>query len=218
MTLKIYTKGERALRIEAVAHNTEALDGGRSLERFPRIVLELKGILERFMNVLSCIDQCFIADETLEQLPQPVRVGKVKLGGIDLNQARLRWVAQAVLALSASPEGFTASRLAHQVCWMSGQPPTDYGPRQAAYDLKKLRGKQMVRRIDKTRRYEPVPDGIKALTALLVIRDKLIKPLLAGAVNAHPSRGAHNATTLDSYYETAFAGMRGLFSEFGLVA
>jgi hypothetical protein len=114
------------------------------------------------MNVLSGIDQCFIADETLEQLPQPVLVGKVKLGGIDLNKQRLRWVARAVLALSASRQGFTASSLANQVCLMSGQELTNYAPRQAAYDLKKLRGKQMVRRIDKTRRYEsPSPMELK---------------------------------------------------------
>ena len=218
LTLKIYTKGERVLRIEAVAHNTEALDCGRSLERFPRIVSELKVILERFMNALSCIDQCFIADQTLEQLPNPVLVGKVKVGGIDLNKARLRWVAKAVLALSASPKGFTASGLANQVCLMSGQQATDYGPRRAAYDLKKLRGKQMVRRVDKTRRYEPIPEGIKGLTALLVIRDKLVKPLLAGSVSPHPPRGATNATALDRYYEATLAGMRGLFSQYGLAA
>ena len=55
------------------------------------------------MNALSCIDQCFIAEETLEQLPPPAQVGKTKVGGIDFNKARMRWVAQAVLALSPLP-------------------------------------------------------------------------------------------------------------------
>jgi len=48
LTLKIYTKGERVLRIEAVAHDTAELRCGRGLERFPRIVTELRSILERF--------------------------------------------------------------------------------------------------------------------------------------------------------------------------
>jgi hypothetical protein len=38
LSLKIYTKGERVLRIEAVLHNSEELQCGRSLERFPSIV------------------------------------------------------------------------------------------------------------------------------------------------------------------------------------
>jgi hypothetical protein len=112
LSLKIYTKGERVLRIEAMAHKTEELDCGRSLEKFPEIVSHLKGILERFVNVLSCVDQCFIADGTLEQLPTPSQVGKTKMGGIDFNKPRIRWVAEAVLALAPSPGGFTASDLA----------------------------------------------------------------------------------------------------------
>ena len=181
LTLKIYTKGERVLRIEAVVHNTEELRCGRSLEKFPQIVAEAKGILQRFMDALSCIDQCFIADQMLEQLPAATQVGKTKVGGIDLNQPRIRWVAEAIIALSPSPGGFTASELASQVRALSHHSESEYGPRRAAYDLKKLRGKQIVRRIDKTRRYEAIPKGLKAITALVVLRNKAIKPLLAAA-------------------------------------
>src|SRR5208282_1353076 len=40
----------------------------------------------RFMDALSCIDQCFIADDLLERLPAAAQVGKTKVGGIDLNR------------------------------------------------------------------------------------------------------------------------------------
>src|ERR1700740_1916581 len=39
LTLKIYTKGERVLRIEVVVHNTGALHCGRSLEKFSQILI-----------------------------------------------------------------------------------------------------------------------------------------------------------------------------------
>ena len=115
LTLKIYSKGERVLRIEAVAHNIREFHCGRLLHNFPEIVRRLRGMLERFMEALSCIDQCFIGDEMLERLPLPSRVGKSMVGGIDLNKPRLRHVAEAIVALSASPDGFTASALADQV-------------------------------------------------------------------------------------------------------
>src|SRR5207245_6575105 len=86
LTLKIYTKGERVLRIEAVAHNTRELNCGRSLDKFPEVVSRLKAVLEKFADALSCIDQCFIDDEMLEQLPIASRVGKTIVGGIDLNK------------------------------------------------------------------------------------------------------------------------------------
>jgi hypothetical protein len=162
LTLKIYTKGERALRIEAMAHNVQELDCGRSVERFPRIVGKLKGILERFVQALSCVDQCYIPDDALEHLPEPSAVGKARVGGIDFNKPRVRRVAEAILLLCWRPGGFTCSELADQVAGCSGQPKECYRPRQAAYDLKKLRGKQMVERIGKTHRYQGTPAGLKS--------------------------------------------------------
>jgi hypothetical protein len=65
LTLKIYTKGER-VRIEVVVHNIKELRGGRSLQHFPKIILRLKEIPERFLNMLYCIDACFIGETLLE--------------------------------------------------------------------------------------------------------------------------------------------------------
>ena len=94
----------------------------------------------------------------------------------------MRWAAEAVIALSVSPRGFTASQLASQVQTLSKQIVAEYGPLRAAYDLKKLRGKNIVQRIGKTRRYEVIPKGLRALTALVVmLRNKAIAPLLAAA-------------------------------------
>src|SRR5262249_60616473 len=92
-------------RIEAVAHNIQELNCGRSLEYFPELVCRRKAMLERFADALSCIDQCFIADDMLERLPLASRVGKTLVGGIDLNKARMRHVVEALIALSPSANG-----------------------------------------------------------------------------------------------------------------
>ena len=42
-TLKIYTQGERVLRIEVIVHHTKELHGGRSVEYFPKIVTQSEG-------------------------------------------------------------------------------------------------------------------------------------------------------------------------------
>ena len=218
LTLKIYTKGERVLRIEAIAHNTQELDCGRSLEKFPEIVFLLKSMLERFLDALSCIDQCFIANDMLENLPIASQVGKTLVGGIDLNKSRMRWVVEGVIALSALPGGFTASELAAHVCAISRQSQSQYGPRRAAYDLKKLRGKRIVRRIGQTRHYEPLPVGLRAMTALVVLRNKAIKPLLAAAQEFKRPRGAQNPRPVDTHYQTIRIAMQGVFHELGITA
>ena len=220
LTLKIYTKGESVLRIEVVVHNTQQLQCGHSLEKFPRILMQARDILERFMDALSCIDQCFIADSMLEELPAPASVGKTKVGGIDLNKARMRWVVEALIALcvSASPQGFTASELARQVRLLSNQGESEYGPRRAAYDLKKLRAKNIVQRIGQTRRYQSTASGLRAMVALVVLRNKVIKPLLAAAQGWRKSRGAQNPRPIDKHYQTIRTAMQGVFDQLGLAA
>jgi hypothetical protein len=218
LTLKIYSKGERVLRIEVVVHNTRELHCGRALDKFPEIVCRLKALLERFADALSCIDAPFIADQTLERLPTASRVGKVVVGGIDLNKPRMRWVAEAVIALSTASNGFTASELAARVCTLGQQTPAQYGPTRAAYDLKKFRGQQIVQRIGRTRRYEARLEGLKAITALIVLRDKAIKPLLAATQESRPSRGAQYPTPLDAHYDAIRTAMRGVFHELGIAA
>ena len=126
----------------------------------------------------------------------------------------MRAVVEAVIALSPSPNGFTASDVAARVRDRHVQ----YGPRHAAYDLKKLRGKHIVCRIGHTRRYEPLASGLRAITALVVLRNKAIKPLLAAARPLRPSRGAHNPKPLDAHYHALQLAMQGVFHELGIAA
>jgi hypothetical protein len=130
----------------------------------------------------------------------------------------MRSAIEAVVALSPSPGGFTASELASQVRALSKQSESEYGPRRAAYDLKKLRGKKIVRRIGQTRRYESIPKGLRAMAALMVLRNKAIKPLLAAAHEQRPSRGAQNPRVLDRHYDTIRTAMRAVFQELGVAA
>ena len=154
----------------------------------------------------------------LEHLPVASQVGKTIVGGIDLNKARIRHVVEALIALSPLPNGFIASDVAARVRALSKHSQSEYGPRHAAYDLKKLRGKQIVDRIRHTRRYETLPTGLRALTALLVLRNKAIKPLLAAAQPLRPTRGAHNPHPIDAHYQTINLAMQGVFHELGLAA
>jgi len=178
ITAKMYTKGARVLRTEIIVHNAKVLPCGRSLPKFSEIVLRLREILNRFLNALRGMDLATLSQDSLEDWPKPSQVGKTRVGGVNVNQPRMRAVLAAVLALAATPQGFRCADLAAQVQASTSSP---YTPRQAAYDLKKLRGKNLVRKLDHSRRYEPVPEGLQNMAALLILREKVLKPVLAGA-------------------------------------
>ncbi len=211
LTVKLYTKGERVLRSEAIAHNTKALHCGRSLPKLPLIVAQLQQILLRFLDVLDCVDCTFIDDDTFDNLSRPGHVGSKPVAGIDLSQPRSRAVLNAVIALAPSPTGFTVSSLAAKVQELLGLDPQSYKPRHASYDLKKLRGKQWVLPIGKSRSYQVVPLGLRTMTALLVLREKVFRPLLAGARSSASHSLPDRSTPLDELYRTLRSDLQNLF-------
>ena len=175
---KAYTKGEHVLRFEATVHNTKELRCRRGLDNFPEIITRLAGMADRFATTLDCADIAFIADGILDELPLPSRLGATRIGGIDLNKPRIRAALSAALALAAAPHGFTVAELAAKVHAMTGH--GGYTTRQAAYDLRKLRGKDLVAKPGRTRRYHIPPEAARTIAALLALRDHVIAPILAG--------------------------------------
>ena len=59
---------------------------------------------------------------------------------------------------------------------MTGLSDADYTSRQAAYDLKKLRAKDLITKVGRSRRYELSTSNMRATTALLVLRGEGIAP------------------------------------------
>jgi hypothetical protein len=216
LTLKGYTKGEHVLRFEAVVHNTKQLGCGRAIGKFPEIVTRLAGMAERFCTTLDCVDIGFLPDGALDALPLPSRIGATRIGGIDLNKPRIRAALAAVLALSAAPGGFTVADLAAKVQTTGGQ--TGYTIRQAAYDLRKLRGKDLIVKPGRSRRYQVPPPAAHTIAGLLALRDQVIGPILAGVRSPRLGRKPAHWTAIDRDYETLRVGMQTLFHDLGITA
>ena len=184
-----------------------------TLPKISQIVLRLKEILNRFLNALRCIDIAAISDDSLDEWPKPSWVGQTRVGGVNVNQPRMQAVIEAVIGLAAAPQGFRCANLAEKVQNMAFK---DYTPRQAAYDLKKLRGKNLVRKIDNSRRYEPVPEALQNMAVLLILREKVLQPILAGA--GKPQRGPKpkDRSRTDIHYANIQTEMHSLFQTIGL--
>ena len=216
LTLKGYTKGERILRFEAIVHNTKQLGCGRTLDRFGQITTRLTAMVDRFTSTLDCVDVGFLPDGILDQLPAPSRVGGTRIGGLDMNVPRVRAALAAALSLATAPAGFTVAQFTAQVRAMTGQTPDGYSTRQDAYDLRKLRGKHLVTKPSRTRRYHVPGDAARTITALLTVRDKVIGPLVSGIRTPRRGRPPKNWTKIDRDYETLRLDTQTLFNHLGI--
>ena len=123
----------------------------------------------------------------------------------------------AAVALATSPSGFTAGEFAAKVREVGGEESRAYSSRKASYDLRKLRGKKLIGRMEnRTRRYRTIPDGVRTMAALSVLREKIIKPLLAGFATRKSSTARVLHGKLDQRYQAVRAAMSALFNELGL--
>jgi hypothetical protein len=209
LTLKMYTKGERVLRCEVIVHNVRKLKEGNSLARWVPVVTHLNEVLDRFLEVVQCADSATLDEGTYESLPEPSAVGAARVAGINLASARLAAVMESVVALSTQPGGFTSGDLAVKVQERQGVSADDYQPRQAAYDLKKLRGKMLVSKIGKSRLYEAPAEGLRTLVALGMLREKVLKPVLRMRNLQGPPPRSNNP--VDHHYYNLRQEMRRLF-------
>jgi hypothetical protein len=216
LQLKAYTKGEHVLRFEATVHNTKELRCRRGLDNFPQIITRLAGMAERFCTALDCVDTGFLNDTALDELPLPSQVGATRAGGVDLNKPRIRAALAAALALAAAPHGFTVAEHAARVQAMTGH--DSYTIRQAAYDLRKFRGKGLVSKPGRTRRYQVSPPAARTIAALLTLRDQVITPILAGIHSPRRGRKPAHWTRIDRDYETLRIGMQTLFHDLGITS
>jgi hypothetical protein len=218
LTVKLYDKGARGLRIEVIVHNVKALQCGKRLEKLSIMLAELQRMVIDFLNVVQAAHISSLDAGALDALPQPTHRGTQRLAGVDIQKARMRAVIAAVLALAPQPDGFTVGDLADKARTRLGPGAPPYTPRHAAYDLRKLRGKALVERVGTTRRYHPRPPGIRTLAALLILREKVIKPVLAGAGRPKPGRPPKRIHPLDVHYENLQREMRRAFDTLGLAA
>lgn len=99
---------------------------------------------------------------------------------------------------------------------MTGQTKSDYTIRQAAYDLRKLRGKDLITKPGRTRRYHLTPQSAGTIAALLALREQVIASILDGVPSPRMGRKPVTWTSIDRDYEKIRIDMQTLFRDLGI--
>jgi len=128
----------------------------------------------------------------------------------------MREALRAALALAPTPNGFTVAEFTAKVHALTGGDHTGYSVRQAAYDLRKLRGKQLVDKPGRSRRYVASPLAARTIAALLTLRDQVITPILAGVRSPRMGRKPAHWTRIDRDYKHIRIDIQTLFTDLAI--
>ena len=123
-----------------------------------------------------------------------------------------------MLSMTTTRDGVNNHRVPARNRTLVVQTRLPYTTRSAAYDLSKFRGKEMVQRVGETRRYRTTPDSIRTLAALFILREKVIRPVIAGAAKPHPGRPPRFLHPIDQHYDNLQREMRRTFETLNLAA
>jgi hypothetical protein len=82
-------------------------------------------------------------------------------------------------------------------------PATDsrYDPRRAAHDLWKVRGKEWVSKVPDSRRHFILQQAVRTIAALVILREKILRPILAGVGKPKTGRKPKNRSSIDQHYQ-----------------
>lgn len=216
ITVKIYDKGERVLRIEVVCHSISALKCNRGVENCPMIIQKLRERLQAFISVLYFSHASFIDKGEFDQFSQPSKKGKQRIAGIDINKPRCRNVMKAVLELAIKPSGFTAKEVADKYVKIAQLAEGNYNARQAAYDLRKLRAKGIVYRKEKARKLRVTAKGVAMVVAIIIIREKIFKPIVAGITKEKILQPPLKLSKVDQLYISITDEIKDICNLYGL--
>ena len=216
MTVKIYDKGEGVLRIEVVCHDISELKCKRGVDNCPMIIQKLKERLEAFITVLYFSHVSFLDKGEFDQFSQPSKKGKRRIAGIDINKPRCRNVMKAVLELAIKPSGFTSKEVANKYLKICQLPDGSYNARQAAYDLRKLREKEIVYRKENSRKYLITPKGVAMLVAIIIIREKIFNPIVAGITKKKLNEPPTKLSKVDQLYISIRDNIMVICKQYGL--
>jgi hypothetical protein len=193
--IKQYLKEGRALRIETVVNAPGDLGCQRRLHNLDELQAKARAANARLLAVQKASQDCAISTSLFERVAQPSRLEGQRVSALRFGDPRVMALAAALCVLVHTVVGFTNRSLCAQVKSLLDGP---YTSTQTTYDLRRLRLKGLIRRLDGTNRYLLTPEGVRVAAFYTKLQDRLLAPLLAADQPPAPIELRRALRTIDS--------------------
>ena len=176
--IKQYEKAGTHLRIETCCNNLKDFKIKKRIENLPEVAAALQGSNERFAELQAEALNVEPDAAVLEQLATPTVNGTRRIAGIRIDQDRVVRLLEVLMQSACGIGGLTSRQLHQAVCELAVlDPETEYTLNQLRYDLRKLAGHRLVERVAGTHRYMLTSKGRKVASMMVVVRNRVLRPL-----------------------------------------
>jgi hypothetical protein len=222
--IKQYVRDHLILRTEPASNNVNDYGINKAVANLPALRKRLSEITDNYLTVQQDILETFIDRGQLRKLTQPTitATGK-RIPGLKLDNPRQLAVMHALVRFAHIAAGgtFTPAEIHPHVIVALGSSPERYTLASLRYDLSKLRAKQLIVKVPRSRRYRLPPQGYSICLVFLKLFERIYAPLTAGLLS--PVRGdarlqAKHRSQLDRLYQRVVDDLDALVRAVGLKA
>jgi hypothetical protein len=203
--IKEYLKEGRALRIETVVNSPDDLGCQRRLRNLDELQAKARAANGRLLAVQRVGQDCAISTRLLQRVALPTVEEGQRSPALRFGDPRVMALAASLCVLVHTVVGFTNRSLCAQVRSLLGGP---YTSTQMTYDLRRLRLKGLIRRLDGENRYVLTPDGIRVALFYTKVHNRLLGPLLAADHPPAPIELRRALKTIDTAVDNYIARAR----------
>ena len=196
--IKQYLKEGRALRIETVVNSPTDLGVQRRLHNLAELVEKAKGANRRLLELQRAGQGCAIETALWERISQPSREEGQRTGALRFGDQRAMALAGALCVALNTVVGFTNKSLRALVSQLLDGP---YSTSQMTYDLRRLRLKGLVIRVQHTNSYTLSDDGIRFAVTYTKLGRRVLPPLLAADHPPAPTELRQAFRVIDNHVE-----------------
>ncbi len=193
--LKQYEKYTTFLRHEATSNNLTDFGLKKGLAYLGEAREQFLGVLDRFASLQAETLNVHADFALLRRIALPVQHGAVRVPGIRVQDARSLRLLEALLHAGTAAGGWSSRQLHASVLDRFRLPPGAYGLHSLRYDLRKLKGHDLVEREPGKYAYRLTDTGQRVAVLFLLFHYRLCGPLAGSQFHHRPSaehRPAHS--------------------------
>jgi hypothetical protein len=174
--IKQYLKDGRALRVETVVNSPTDLRVPRRLINLAELVEKAKEANRRLLELQRAGQGCAIETALWERISQPSLEEGQRTGALRFGDQRAMALAGALCVALNTVVGFTNKSLRALVSQLLEGP---FSSSQMTYDLRRLRLKGLVSRVEHTNTYTLTEEGVRFAVTYTKLGRRVLPPLLA---------------------------------------
>jgi hypothetical protein len=173
---KEYFKDGRALRIETVINDPSDLGVLRRLAHLPELQRKARDVNRRLLDHERVGQGCVLASPAFERIARPSVTDGRRAPALRFGDPRVQALAGALAITAHLIGGFTNKSLRPLVADLLGG---EYSQARCCYDLRRLRLKGLIVRLEHSNTYVVTGDGQRFAVFYTKVFNRLLRPLLA---------------------------------------